>query len=77
MSRAKSRAPSERVRDLASWNLEQQCPAVSKTRRVSIIACTETHIATLQAFTIDRPADDSRPIQEPPPVTIAILPARL
>jgi len=76
MSRAKSRAPSERVRDLASWDLEQQRPAVSKTRRVSIIAGTETHIATLQAFTIG--GRTTRALYtEPPPVTIAIVPARL
>jgi hypothetical protein len=46
-------------------------PRASQTRRISIVAGTETHIATLQAFTISR-----RTTREPPPVTIAILPVR-
>ena len=63
------------VRDLANRSLEQQRPAVSQTRRVSITAGTETHIATLQASTISRRTARAR-YPEPPPVTIAILPAR-
>ena len=35
-------------------SLEQQWLAVSQTRRVSMIAGTETHIATLEASTISR-----------------------
>jgi len=46
----------------------QQRPAASQTRRISIVAGTERHIATLQAF-YDQPADDSRAV---PPLGLVI-----
>jgi hypothetical protein len=74
MSRAKSRTFGTSARP-CELGLEQQRPAVSQTRRAPIIAVRETHIATLQAFTISRWTTRAL-YTEPPPMTIAILPAR-